>query len=161
MTRKMGCDIHMVLEEKQADGTWQGVHDYDDGASHKSHDLLCESNHAAAKPEQWFAYWKVRRRNYELFAALAGVRGSGPEPRGLPHDISTMAASRVAAWDHDGHSHTWFTLRECGARFLAHTTPHKVLTPERYQTLIELFGLYYFDNEKMLDNFRVIIWFDN
>jgi hypothetical protein len=57
----MGCDIHMVLQKRQPDNTWKTVE--------KS--LYSD-------------------RNYRLFEALAGVRGSDSvwTPRGLPKDLA-------------------------------------------------------------------------
>lgn len=65
-------------------------------------------------------------RNYDLFAILADVRngrgfagvktGDGfnviAEPRGVPADASPEFAWEVERNDGDGHSHSWFTVRE-------------------------------------------------
>lgn len=67
-----------------------------------------------------------QERNYDAFAMLANVRnghgfagidtGEGFEsidmPRGLPDDVSDEVYSESARWGPDGHSHSWFTLRE-------------------------------------------------
>jgi hypothetical protein len=162
----MGCDIHLVLEAKASAGTWHAVESYSNVVGNESHDLFSELG--AGQPEKWTAYWKVRRRNYELFAALAGVRGHGPGPRGLPKDISAFAREQIDGWGADGHSHTWYTLRECGSRFLAAHSGDKALTKDRYTALADLFGLHFltYDEENLtngdwLDTYRVLIWFDN
>lgn len=56
-------------------------------------------------------------RNYSVFAMLANVRNDGSltpidDPRGLPDDVSTEIQAASDRWDLDGHSHTYFTLRE-------------------------------------------------
>lgn len=65
-------------------------------------------------------------RNYDLFAILANVRngfgfagiptGEGfvpiDMPRGLPEDVSAIVKAISDAWDCDGHSHSFLTLRE-------------------------------------------------
>ena len=56
-------------------------------------------------------------RDYELFGILADVRNTpddGPisEPRGLPEDVSDITKKESDIWASDGHSHTYFTLRE-------------------------------------------------
>jgi hypothetical protein len=56
-------------------------------------------------------------RDYELFGILANVRytpDEGPisEPRGLPDDVSNVTKKESDIWGEDGHSHTYFTLRE-------------------------------------------------
>ena len=81
----MGCDIHTAVEK------------YDEDS------------------DTWFMipveiYQDIERRNYEFFAALAGVRGKGPEAKGLPDDISLGSQWIVHGWGTDGHSHTWEML---------------------------------------------------
>jgi len=65
-------------------------------------------------------------RNYDLFAILANVRngygfagcdtGDGfipiDEPRGLPGDVTDDVKKESDGWGINGHSHSWFTLRE-------------------------------------------------
>lgn len=66
------------------------------------------------------------RRNYDLFAILADVRngygfagietGGRFEPisavRGLPVDVSDEVRAESDSWGEDGHSHSWFTVKE-------------------------------------------------
>lgn len=92
----MGCDIHLRVEQRSADGTWSPVPDPFD------------------------------TRNYRLFSALAGVRnGYGfagidtgdpitpiAEPRGLPADVSAPVKADSDEWDIDGHTHSWLTVGE-------------------------------------------------
>lgn len=57
-------------------------------------------------------------RNYYLFAVLADVRNYGDafvpiaEPRGLPEDVSIKIKRISDYWGGDGHSHSYFTLKE-------------------------------------------------
>jgi hypothetical protein len=65
-------------------------------------------------------------RNYDVFAMLADVRnghgfagidtGEGftpiAPPRGLPEDASSTVLEESESWGVDGHSHSFFTLRE-------------------------------------------------
>jgi len=57
-------------------------------------------------------------RNYSLFAALAGVRDysegtpSMGEPKGLPDDTCPQIKQESDRWASDGHSHSYWTLRE-------------------------------------------------
>ena len=64
----MGCDIHGVLEVKWND-KWIGLHNY---------------------PYSENANHYTMYRDYAFFAALAGVRGPGPEANGLPKLISDL-----------------------------------------------------------------------
>lgn len=66
----MGCDIHMWVERREADGKWHLVPD------------------AMVYNERW----------YVLFGWLAGVRGYGPpiaERRGWPADISEALSNHL------------------------------------------------------------------
>lgn len=95
----MGCDIHCYAEKRNKDGKWEIVGDN---------------------------YQPYGNRNYNLFAILANVRngtafagcktgeGFNPisNPKGVPSDASEEYASLSEQWDSDGHSHSYFTLRE-------------------------------------------------
>jgi hypothetical protein len=56
-------------------------------------------------------------RNYSRFSILADVRnyGSNPyidDPRGLPDDVTYEVKRSSNEWGCDGHSHSYFTLKE-------------------------------------------------
>jgi hypothetical protein len=58
-----------------------------------------------------------RGRNYTLFAKLAGVRSWHGDsaicpPRGIPDDASDAYIYITKQWEGDGHSHSYFTLKE-------------------------------------------------
>ena len=78
----MGCDIHGWIEKKVYD--------------------------------KWVAVGEFRgcglERNYERFAQLAGVRGEGPDPKGVPEDVSDTAKFHIDEWGVDGHSHSYMDL---------------------------------------------------
>lgn len=127
----MGCDIHGWVEQRVGD-RWVAVRELNDNAN---------------------------QRNYKRFAALAGVRGDGPEPRGLPEDISETTSWHVRAWNGDGHSHSWLPVIEALPLFQAVRYPGQEVTeyerrwPESY----------YFDIESTEDpsTYRIVFWFDN
>lgn len=107
----MGCDIHLYIE-KMKDGIWApaniGIGEYD---------KECELSHAL--PEHF-------GRSYDTFAILANVRngmgfagcdiGDGfvpiSMPKGLPTDVSPEIRKESDFYGEDGHSHSYFTLRE-------------------------------------------------
>lgn len=107
----MGCDIHLYVEVKK-DGKWKSVDKWS-----WPYDEIKDVSHKDS-------YYN--RRNYSLFAILADVRnGSGfagiktgdgfniiSEPKGVPHDISKEVLEICDFWNGDGHSHSWFTLKE-------------------------------------------------
>jgi len=76
----MGCDIHVTLEQKEYE-TWWGL----------------GSNMNPG-------------RNYGTFAKLAGIRGDGPEPKGLPDNMSWE--TKEVLEEGDDHSHSWSTIEE-------------------------------------------------
>ena len=108
----MGCDIHLHVEQRSADGTW------------------------APLPHSYST------RNYRLFAALAGVRnGTGfagcdlgdpiepiAAPRGLPADVSDEVQAESDEWDIDGHTHSWLTAGELLAHDWDMTVVNRGLT---------------------------------
>ena len=110
----MGCDIHTSVErlEGKPDPSWVllpppeiELYYYPD------------SMNKPALGEFW--YWG---RNYSLFTFLAGVRDDAAYagkanrcldlPRGVPADASPEYRKLVDDWGPDGHTHSYFTLRE-------------------------------------------------
>jgi hypothetical protein len=92
----MGCDIHMFIETRVGDGEWQldPHHEWDRTETHYAH--LSEVS--------------ATGRNYHLFGALANVRSSGPEAKGLPEDVCHQLREYLN--DGDNHSHSYHSLQE-------------------------------------------------
>lgn len=58
-----------------------------------------------------------QNRNYVLFALLADVRNGLDikplsKPKGIPKELSSDMDEYIKEWGGDGHSHSWFTLKE-------------------------------------------------
>lgn len=136
----MGCDIHMVLEQKIGEGSWIGIHHFpyyrSSGGTHHFPDAI--------------------GRNYRRFAAMAGVRGDGPEPRGLPEDVSVLSQARSDHYGSDGHSHSWLPVREAAAIFLASEYGEPDDYAKKYPTA-HFFGV----EPEDADDYRIVFWFDN
>lgn len=106
----MGCDIHLFVEKKtNVNGveTWVNC------------DNWRLNPHYDGKPEngrQYEHYSLYHGRNYSLFCILANVRGycekTISDPRGLPSGVSDIIKLHSDHWGIDGHSHSYFTLRE-------------------------------------------------
>lgn len=123
----MGCDIHALVERK-IDDKWVMV------------DRLKRES---------------RYRNYARFAALAGVRGNGPSPKGLPDDVSDSGMLHANEWGEDGHSHSYLPLKEAASIFLSTET-----CPTQYETKCPCSA--FFDVEDCdADAHRLVFWFDN
>lgn len=165
----MGCDIHWVVEQqvKTRDDTliWIGV-------------LEKNSPRIVSRLEDNSSLYDrasvVSHRNYAFFAALAGVRGPGPDPRGLPDDASETTKVLVEWWDCDGHSHSWCSLREFISTWLGTIDNHKVVhdyvearlhgdNKAVDDILTTIAGVYELDGdpEESGDKYRVVFWFDN
>jgi len=126
----MGCDIHFFVEVRQKDGKWKSVDKWvkEDGYTHVDYN------------EEYYG-----NRNYDLFAILANVRngrgfagiktGEGfnyiDEPRGIPSDVSPEVKECYHEWNGDGHSHSWFTLKELKAFNWNQVTKHQGFVNER------------------------------
>lgn len=85
----MGCDIHTVVEIKNANGNWIGIDEV---------------------PEEF------SDRNYSTFAFLANVRNSfntkGFKPKGWPEDMSEMSKEMEEKREGDYYSPSFLTLKE-------------------------------------------------
>jgi len=142
----MGQDIHLVVERKTADG-WVTIR-IPGGVSVRR-----------CKPDERSMAWPViLERNRERFDALAGLGGDGPQPRGLPDDLSQSARFLVAKWEGDGFAHSWLPAAEF-ARICAETERDAkrdglATNPPEYVYL----GLTKTDD---IAHCRVVFWFDS
>lgn len=143
----MGCDIHLVLERKIG-GEWVGLDPF--------------KGHHRAWVQKGDIDWSspvATSRNYTRFARLAGVRGDGPPPRGVPDDASSLTVYLVKEWGDDGHSHSWIGLKEaCVIWAETRGDSRKDKYPEEHP------ASYFFeveDDPKEFDQFRLVFWFDN
>jgi hypothetical protein len=165
----MGADIHLYVERKLRDGTWAMARSYNE-ISH----LSLEGCARLARPKSYF--FRVDARDYEFFAALAGVRGPGPEPRGLPHDVSPLVMEEAENWDSDGHSHSWYSAEEFVPLFVKYKMTDKERTDlvtskleVSYPTDMAAFVVWtylnvhvpYKDGKPDISGLRVVFWFDN
>jgi hypothetical protein len=164
----MGCDIHMVLE-RQFDGVWVGINTYtylDKDAVH----ISVYKNDEPVDPDHSYIGWKIRDRNYEFFAGLAGVRGDGPDPLGVPDDASLLARAMISSWGMDGHSHTYIGAREFGSLYFRQREENvpdlvkiRMNDPTKFdERIASLLAIPFSISEHhSLDWYRLIIWFDN
>jgi hypothetical protein len=134
----MGCDIHMVLERKVEGVGWVGIHNFPYYRMHKG---------ASCFPPALV-------RNYERFAALAGVRGDGPAPRGIPEDVSTLSRDEIDRWGPDGHSHSWLPIDAAAQIFLC-TAGESDEFANKYPSN------HFFDVDSEQGAHRIVFWFDN
>lgn len=82
----MGCDIHLHVEQLDEDTqTW----------------FMTKNSIKGAEDRQ-----------YNLFAALAGVRGEGPEAKGIPDNLSLGVRYEYELWESDAHSASYYDLDE-------------------------------------------------
>ena len=95
----MGADIHIYAEKRLKSGEWATVQTF-----------TPVTKRAVGLPQEreydWLFY-NVEARNYALFGKLAGVRGVGRRPLGIPDDASPLFKEFAELWDSDGHSHSY------------------------------------------------------
>ena len=105
----MGCDIHLFTERKRSINNVQKWVSCD---RFKKNPYLGEPGERELEVVSVYS-----NRNYGLFATLADVRNNGNtpficEPKGVPGDCSEFYKETVKDWGSDGHSHSFFTLKE-------------------------------------------------
>lgn len=104
----MGCDIHLFTERKRK---INGVKKWTSCDHFKI-------NHYAENNEMKMEVVNIYSgRDYRLFSMLANVRNSECnnficEPKGIPDDCSETVKINADYWDSDGHSHSFFTMKE-------------------------------------------------
>lgn len=107
----MGCDIHTYVEVKR------NVNNIEKWATA---DYYRKNRYYIDYPEEEKQYEVVHiydDRNYGLFSILAGVRNYSDnepisQPKGLPEDCCDEIRKESDYYGIDGHSHSWFTLKE-------------------------------------------------
>jgi hypothetical protein len=124
----VGCDIHFVVEKKM-EGRWVGVYATD--VSPRL--IICGEGLPAGQASEndvrdafmgtYDRRPAMKQRNYDFFAKLAGVRGEGPAPKGLPTDLSELS-DIVLGGDSDLHSHSHDSLDHFAACWLMSFEDH-------------------------------------
>jgi len=106
----MGCDIHLFTERKRSINNkekWVNI----------DHLKLNPYFRVDDFEPQFEVIPLYDDRNYNLFAMLANVRNYHNNniiaaPKGFPDDCSDFVNGEKARWGEDGHSHSYFTLKE-------------------------------------------------
>lgn len=169
----MGADIHMYVEKRMPSGNWVCVRDLNEQLHSEALNVLTRAT--TPKDFAFTAYWDLRSRNYELFARLAGVRGDGPEPRGLPDDVSEFVEHEYDGWDHDAHSASWYSADDFVRIYTGidgevdEDTPLNPYVARRIDTgadmAVALFlrdkASIYFQDGESINDYRFVFWFDN
>lgn len=137
----MGCDIHGVIERRVGE-KWIAVE-------------VLTMIHCVRGGEDLdnFAVPAALERNYKRCAKLAGVRGDGPEARGLPDDATDTARY---IFDTEGHTPSWLPLSEAAAIFAA--TEHNKVGDwaKEYPS-----DFYFNVGTEEIDKYRFVFWFDS
>lgn len=172
----MGADIHFVIENRDPRDNhgWVGVYFSDSPLAPPSynHRYVYDQNANISAEKQLrrmddgvSPLGRLSRRDYSFFARLAGVRGDGPEPNGVPDDASVMTRRCVERWEGDGHSHGYVSLREFVRLKLLHndTIAEAAKAKLKGRDPIEDFLSEHYDGNDITldDNTRVVYWFDN
>jgi hypothetical protein len=140
--------------------------------------------------------WIYDGRNYDLFAILADVRngrgfagsytGEGFNPiadtKGVPDDMSDVLKEAYEYWEGDGHSHSWFTVKELteydweqktvtlkSGLYDMRTSLEELKNNTEEASYKDCVGSFYTDTipklkelaDNDLDSVRIVFWFDN
>lgn len=118
----MGCDIHIHVEyKKNAFTGYDANHEPQYEKRWVCGDYFKVNPYYAEGEDDWEQPLSLvgfcNSRNYSRFATLADVRNYGDtpyidEPRGLPEDVTAEVKKDSDRWGVDGHSHSYFTLKE-------------------------------------------------
>ena len=172
----MGADIHFTIEHRDPSDNLGWACVFYSGASHSPRSYNVEYLHSAnatIRSEEHHRrmdhgvhpFGRLGRRDYDFFARLAGVRGDGPEPNGVPSDASALTQRCVMRWEGDSHSHVHMTLREFVKRKIITDVTIADAAKSKLQggdPIAEFLGNCIDDDDITLDdNTRVIAWFDN
>ena len=155
----MGADIHIYAEKKLENGDWATFSTFPT-ISLRAYGVPVEEGKSD------IAWPTVTNRNYAFFAALAGVRGHGPEPRGLPDDISPLVAEEYEGWGQDGHSASWCSADEFLPIYLEHKFPEEAVQlvgghTTKDRLIYQHFGMETWKEHTTLNHYRFVFWFDN
>jgi hypothetical protein len=165
----MGADIHIYAERRLKDGTWATCKTYQ-----------AESATAFEDPERGASaypmmFYRVGGRDYNFFAALAGVRGEGPIAKGMPDDAAPLTMEHWHSWYSDAHSHSWYSAREFVPIFMAHwlreeeraqlvadsLAGHPISLTTKVLTHYLGIDVPYVNDQPDVDAIRFVFWFDN
>lgn len=137
----MGCDIHIVLEQKLPDSEWVGIWCSDVGPRKDGRALIAQ-------------------RDYAFFGEVAHVRAetrTGAYPRNLPRDVSRLAWLRYMRSPTDYHNPSHMTLGEfTDAWFRANPNTQTI---RREFAVWDLLGVDIDEGDEAQN--RVVFWFDN
>ena len=140
----MGCDIHMVLEQRLPGHEWVGLwhSDYIPGVR--------------GRPP-------IAQRDYGFFVEVAQVRGhsaTGLYPRNLPVDVSRLAWLHYMCAPTDHHTPSYASLTEFLEAY-ARSTKHFAPGRADYRPEFAASDLLGIDPEWPEAEYRVVFWFDN
>ncbi len=144
----MGCDIHAIIEQQADDGRWVTVNTLSPFVAQRR-----------KGGERDWCFPAALDRNHRRFAALAGVRGDGPVPRGVPADVSETGRFRIATWNGDAHSHGWLTIAEAAKVFAE--TEYWSGEEANLQSFPQMFPACFFFGVECedIDKHRLVFWF--
>ena len=172
----MGADIHFTIEHRDPhdnfgwvgvfwSDAWHSPSRYNTGYMYDQNANITPEEQRRRMDRGVHPFGRLGRRDYDFFARLAGVRGDGPEPNGVPSDVSALTQRYISRWGDNGHSHVHMTLREFIKRKIITDVTIADAAKSKLQgddPIAEYLGdRIYGDGITLDDNTRVIAWFDS
>jgi hypothetical protein len=162
----MGCDIHLYVEKRLKNGDWAFVRNLNEGINSEGLRPWGGQGKACG------GHWNLSGRNYNLFSRLAGVRGPGPAPKGLPNNVSEFLDEEHMSYGGDAHSASWSTPLEFMEAYIASHQEYEEGEPLDKYIQIRLkdgveMAVYKFMrdmcslNTDEAEEYRFVYWFDN
>ena len=161
----MGCDIHLYVEKRLKNGDWAFVRNLNEGINGEGLRPWGEQGKAVG------GFWRLSGRNYNLFSRLAGVRGPGPAPKGLPNDVSEFLDEEHERYRSDAHSASWAPPLEFMEEYIASMQAYDEGAPldkymqirlaEGVERALEVFMRDMCSLDTDGHEYRFVYWFDN
>jgi hypothetical protein len=161
----MGCDIHLYVEKRLKNGDWAFVRNLNEGINGEGLRPWGGQGRSVG------GHWGLSGRNYNLFSRLAGVRGPGPAPKGLPNNVSEFLYEEHMSYGGDAHSASWTLPLEFMEEYIASLQAYDEGAPlDKYVQLrlaegaeraLEIFMRDMCSLDMDGHEYRFVYWFDN
>lgn len=144
----MGTDIHVVEKKISSVG----------GETLEKPEWHMIYSASPIRNENGIQWSNIEERNYKRFAKLAGVRGEGPRPLGMP--LNASIATRHLFEEEGDHSCSYMPLEQF-LKIVYETEWVDLDDFYKYHLYAYYFPGLIYDSKSNREDFRVVFWFDS